>query len=182
MLKQKKYNKRYNALGFVEALLAIIVAGIASVLLMGVAIDTVKQLVKTDQQDEMTQLAISGGEIIKNIAHRNSYSDSELFPAISGNQNSCYEFDNSGTNPAFVTDISGNITAKCNYDAGGRAQCKENSNLGNDYFRVFCISSGSDVQSGLVVGKIIVGKKVCESNQECDVPDYSYYILTKTEQ
>jgi hypothetical protein len=177
----KKYI-RYKALGFVEALLAIIVAGIASILLLGVAIDTIKQLAKNDQSDEMTQLAIEGGEMVRNIADKNNTSVVTLFPPISGNQNGCFELNADKTNPSFVSDGSGNLIQKCNYDSGGRDSCRASSELGVQYFRVFCITNQSDSASGLVVGKMVVGKAKCDDQKTCDVVDYIYYVLTKTVQ
>lgn len=180
MFKQVHFRKTYKALGFMEALISIIVAGIASILLMGIAIDTVKQLIKTDQSDEMTQYAIEGGEILKNIAQKNDESPTALFPSISGNQNSCFELNESLSTPSFVSNGDGSFTSKCNYDGGQRAQCAQGSQLGGQYFRVFCISNSSDVTSGLVVGKLIVGKATCDLESTCDIADYEYYVLTKT--
>lgn len=182
MLLQPKQIKKYKGLGFVEALLSIVVAGVASVVLLKVAADTVKQLVITDQTDEMTQLAIEGSEMIRNIALKNNESIETLFPPISGNQGSCFELSPSSDNPEFITDLSGNIISKCNYDAGGRDSCKENSSLGEQYFRVFCISPISDTTTGLVVGKVLVGKVKCTESNNCDVADYEYFTLTKTKQ
>lgn len=182
MLKQRKYSRKYKGLGFVEALLAIVIAGVASLLLLGVAIDTIKQLGKTEQADEMTQLAIEGGEMVRNIADKNNESIEEIFPNISGNQNSCFELNADKSNPTFVTDGSGTVTAKCNYDSGGRDNCRSSSVLGEQYFRVFCITNQSDISTGLVVGKIIVGKAKCDDPRTCDVADYPYYVLTKTVQ
>lgn len=177
------FKKEYRALGFVEALIAIIIAGITSVLLMGVAVDTIAQVTKSDQQDEMTQLAVEGGEMVKNIAEKNSISEELLFPNISGNQGSCFELNLETDDPSFVSGLQGEYNPKCSYDSGNRENCVNNSNLSNQgYFRVMCITNESDINSGLVVAKIVVGKTKCNDSQSCDIPDYEYYVLTKTVQ
>lgn len=180
MYKQKIY-KKYEALGFVEALMAILVAGITSIVLMSVAVDTIKQVVKNELSDNMTQVAIEGASMVKTIGELNNISEDVLFPIINGNVNNCYALEGTVSSPSFRTD-GGAIIPICNYDSGDRNSCKGAATSYEDLFRVFCITAESDGISGLVVGKVIVGKSNCATSADCDISDYSYYVLTKTTQ
>lgn len=180
MYKHKIY-KKYEALGFVEALMAILVAGITSIVLMGVAVDTIKQVVKNELSDNMTQQAIEGASMVKTIGELNNTSEDTLFPMINGNVNNCYALEGTIQNPSFKVEGE-TIVPACNYDSGDRNSCKTSNTSYEDIFRVFCITSESDATSGLVVGKVVVGKKECKSSAECEVSDYSYFVLTKTAQ
>lgn len=57
--------KTYEAMGFVEALIAIMIAGMASVVLMGIAADTLKEAVQNERIDKMTEYAVEGGNMAK---------------------------------------------------------------------------------------------------------------------
>lgn len=178
---RRKIYKKYEALGFVEALMAILVAGITSIVLMSVAIDTIKQVVKNELSDNMTQVAIEGASMVKTIGELNSTSEEVLFPRIDGNVSNCYALEGTVSNPAFNAEGE-TIIPVCNYDSGDRNSCKDATTSYEDLFRVFCITAESDGTSGLVVGKVIVGKNNCSASADCDISDYSYYVLTKTAQ
>lgn len=178
---QRKQIKTYEALGFVEALIAIIVAGVACVALMRISADTIASVTKSEISDEMTQIGIEYGTRVKAIANKNNNETDKYFPSISEGVNSCYGLNTETNEPAFETDVNGNFVPICNYDGGGREQCKNSTVTGNtDLFGVFCISSQSDSSSGLIVGKVVVGNKKCTSNESCDISDYEYFVLTKT--
>ncbi len=183
-LKMNRMNlkKRYGGVGFVEALLAIAVAGIASVILMTIAANTVAQVVRNEVADKMTESAIQGAAIVKKIADNHNNSEETLFPSIEGNVNRCFLITGDTGEPSF--EKSGEVfTNACSYDSGEREQCKEATLPSDeDMFRVFCITSESDSERGLVVGKVIVGLKDCNSviaNSKCELRDYEYYTAVK---
>jgi hypothetical protein len=183
-LNQKRL-KKYDAVGFVEALIAIAVAGIASVVLMTVAADTVAQVLRNETSDKMTELAIEGASMIKKIGDNHNNGDEPLFPEIDGNVNNCYAFIGDVDEPHFQQsgDVFENV---CDYDSGEREQCK-GSVVGEDdeMFRVFCITPESDSARNLVVGKIVVGLRDCDeviSNSRCELEDYEYYSAVKVNQ
>lgn len=179
-MSQKRIYKKYEALGFVEALMAILIAGITSILLMGIAVDTIKMVVKNEIADSMTQVAIEAGARVKSIAEKNNNSTEKLFPDIASHINSCFQSVGSANDPQFQSE-NGDFVTVCNYDSGGRDNCKSSvSANASDLFEVFCITPESNSTSGLVVGKIVVGKTKCISSEDCDVADYEYYVLTKT--
>lgn len=181
--KRQKQIKQYDALGFVEALIAILVAGIASIFLMGIASETIKQLSKNEIEDEMTQAAIEIGAQVKAIAYRNTNETEISFPKISESVNACFSITGTSDQPEFAKDDLGNFTVSCNYDSGERESCKNAALQSNDdLFGVFCITSASESSTGLIVGKAIVGRRVCTNSADCVPSDYSYYVLTKTTQ
>jgi hypothetical protein len=174
--------KKYEAVGFVEALLAIAVAGIASVVLMTVAANTVAQVIRNETSNKMTEVAIEGASMTKKIAESHNNGDENTFPPIDGNINNCFAFEGGTALPEFEKqgDVFENV---CNYDSGGRDQCKASVYPGDDeLFRVFCITSESDSARGLVVGKIVVGLRQCDeviANSKCELSDYEYYTAVK---
>lgn len=179
--KRQKQIKSYEGLGFVEALISIMVAGIACVVLMRIAVDTIAQITKNEVGDEMTQAAIEMGSQVKAIAYRNNNETPVAFPPISSNVNSCFAITGTSDQPEFATDDNGNFISVCSYDSGGRDSCKSLGLASNeDLFGVFCITNASQSATGLVVGKAIIGMRSCDSETNCPTPDYTYYVLTKT--
>lgn len=178
-------SKKYEAVGFVEALIAIAVAGIASVVLMTVAANTVAQVLRNETSNKMTEVGIEGASLVKKIADNHNNGDSDLFPAIEGNVNNCFAFEGSTGQPEFQKsgDIFDNV---CNYDSGEREECKASVYDGDDeLFRVFCMTPESDSARGLVVGKVVVGLRQCDevvANTMCEIQDYEYYTAVKVDQ
>lgn len=171
---------KYKAAGFVEALLSIAVAGIASIALMGIAADTQTQVLKNEVSDSMTQEAIKNAEMVRKIADLHNNSDDVLFPDIGDNRNSCFTVEGSLSDPVFHSNGEV-IVATCNYDAGGREACKGNDKDA-ELFSVYCITSDSDVDAGLAVGKVVTGLTRCNDDDNkgvCILSDYEYYIVLR---
>jgi|GEM_PF-1225814 len=78
-MKKENY---YESLGFVEALIAIIVVGASSIVLMQIAVNTMQSMIQNDTIDKMTQYAVETSEIVQDIANRDKESDENLFPDI----------------------------------------------------------------------------------------------------
>ena len=178
----KTVNTKYKGIGFVETIIAIAVAGTACIVLMGLAVNTMLVVAENERTDEMTQVAIEGASAVSAIALQNTLSTETVFPNISSNVGNCFELSSDANTPSFVKDNEV-FKVVCNYDNGGRNNCKTSLASGyTDLFRVFCITSASDISSGIVVGKIVVGKTACANSQSCDISDYQYYSLNKTVQ
>ena len=60
----------YKAMGFVEALIAIMIAGIASVVLMQIAANALKEAVQNERIDKMTEYAVEGANMVQGIVER----------------------------------------------------------------------------------------------------------------
>jgi hypothetical protein len=177
----KIVHTKYKAIGFVETLIAIMVAGVACIALMGLAANTISIVATNEREDQMTQIAIEGASAVSAIALQNNTSELPVFPKISNNVGNCFQLSTNSSSPSFETNESGGFKIACNYDNGGRDDCKGSLASGStDIFEVFCITSASDITSGIVVGKVVVGKTVCVSSGACDISDYQYYSLNKT--
>ena len=177
--------KKYRGVGFVEALIAIAVAGIASIVLMSIAINTTNQVLRNDIESDLTEKAIEASAMVKKIANsHNATTEDPLFPPITGNEGSCFAIDGSTNDPSFPTSAGG-FDVACRYDSGDRESCQLATSEDPEIFRVFCILPDSVVSSGLVVGKVVTGLTECDEGDEggkCDVNDYEYYLGVKVEQ
>lgn len=174
--------KRIKAAGFVEALLSIVVAGLASIVLMGIAADTQMQVLRNEVSDNMTQESVKAAEMVRKIVDLHNNSDDPLFPDISEGRNSCYKVEGSLESPVFAQK-DGVFAAACSYEAGGRDSCKGDEHE-SEYFTVYCITTDSDVDAGLAVGKIVTGLNRCnevDTKGVCTLSDYEYYIVLKVE-
>jgi len=182
-LKTGRYRK-YKALGFVEALIAIAVAGIASIVLMSIAINTISQVVRNEIENNLTEKAVEGASMAKKIAANNNESETGLFPQIDGNEGNCYAFTGDNNNPEFQMSGS-DFQIACRYDAGEREQCLSYKTQDQSIFRVMCILPDSVPSSGLVVGKIVTGLADCDGTSDkgkCKINDYEYFLGVKVEQ
>lgn len=72
----------YKAMGFVEALIAIMIAGIASIVLMNIAASALKEAVQNERIDKMTEYAVEGGNMVRSAL--------ENSPPAFTTQENCY--------------------------------------------------------------------------------------------
>lgn len=70
--------KSYEAMGFVEALIAIMIAGIASIVLMNIAASALKEAVQNERIDRMTEYAVEGGNIVRSAVQNSPPAFTEL--------------------------------------------------------------------------------------------------------
>jgi hypothetical protein len=172
---------KYNSVGFVEALIAIAVAGIASVVLMGIAADTYAQVLYNEMSDQMTEISIEGSEMVKKIADEHNTSEEEpYFPSIGGNY--CYAIEGNYENPSFPKQGE-NFISTCSYSAQNRSSCFDAvSSRSNEYFTIFCMTTDSEYENDLVVGKVVTGLVDCDGEDrsgKCINGDYEYYMAVK---
>ncbi len=171
--------KRYKALGFIESLIAIAVAGIASVVLLSISTNTLKQITNNEISDTLTEKAIQGAGFVRNISDRNIGLEEEIFPPIYGNFNRCFAFYN--TEPSYFFKEGDEYVQTCNYDNDPNNEC-ERFLISDDIFRVFCITDQSDPSTGLLVGKVVTGIAGCQESTQgkCSLADYQYYTIFRT--
>ncbi len=50
-MKKKKVNKKYEGMGFAEALIALMIAGMVGIVLMRISSSTLRELAQLDMQD-----------------------------------------------------------------------------------------------------------------------------------
>ena len=185
--------KMYKGLGFIEALLAILVTGMASVALMDIAARTMTDTIRNEITDTMTQYAIEGTEMVQIIADNARLTGIDLFPADVLYANSCFLMNDNIDAPSFFEDEEGLfLSYDYPYSYLDREEFKEISKLESDekYFRIFCRTSDNDINGKLVIGKIVVGlvsRDVSEVDGElvygsggvANITDYEHYTIVK---
>ncbi len=173
---KKIINEKYEGMGFVEALISIMVVGISSVVLMQIASQTLQEMMQNEVIDTMTQYAVEGSVMVQDIASQEKLSDEELFPDTEG----CYAMDVSDQNEyAFrKTATEEYITYSLSKD---RNTYKTETAItsDDDYFRLICIQSyvgdGKFAIAKVVVGQSKVGDgTITKKNM---VKDYSYFTV-----
>lgn len=185
-MKKENY---YESLGFVEALIAIIVVGASSIVLMQIAVNTMQSMIQNDTIDKMTQYAVETSEIVQDIANRDKESDENLFPDIDevfvGRE--CFVL--TGTESEEGLDYSNYEFLKDNeagfvaYQYGSTSEYKTTGSIQSDeeLYRLVCLQYPETDQSKYVTAKIIIGQRnsdgtVTKGNQ---VKDYTYYSVIR---
>lgn len=182
----KRYNEiKYEALGFVEAMMAIMIVGIASVVLMQIAANTLQNVMQNEAMDNATQYAVEGAEIVQEIAKRDVLTDDVVFPRVTD----CFAFD--------ITEVEegsmGVYTFMTNEDTGefvtfekeNRDSYKDTAVLDaqeDEFFRLICLEYSSQQTEGLfVMAEIVVGQR--RSSGEISrgnlIKDYEYRSVIK---
>jgi hypothetical protein len=158
-------NKRYEAMGFVEALIAIIVVGIASMVIMNISARTMQEVIQNEAIDTMTQLAVEGGEITQQIANVALKAENpDLFPS-------------NGTEYCYIVDFYELDLQRDTYKNTAKI-LEAGEQRYEDYFRVVCFKNNGD---DYVVAKVVVGLVVGDGNITKGnlVSDYTYYTVIK---
>lgn len=166
--------KQYESLGFVEALIAMMVCGVVSVVLMEISASTLRDLRQLDVQDAIARHAVSTAVHLQEIAIRDKERDTPILGQL---QNfSCYRFNTTVGNivigsPIPISSIH-NVTVRKSYSTSSLVEAD------SEYFRIFCVKSDpTDTQKILV--EVIVGsnKMAGEATSDHDVKDYSYFAV-----
>ncbi len=164
-------NKKYDSLGFVEALIALMVSSIVGVILMQISASTLRELHQLDIQDAVARYAVSTAVNLQKIATQDmtKANDEKTLSQLAINY--CYGFD--------VTD--GSIEVGSLYQVDKDRSAYSNKSLVDadlEYFRIFCVRSNPGDAKKIIV-EIIVGsnKMDGEVTSDKDVKDYSYYAV-----
>lgn len=191
-------NKIYNAMGFVEALIAIIITGVASVVLMQMAGSTLKEAVQNDKIDRMTMYAVEGANITSEIFTKNQkVLLGELGVIPSGSEN-CYipvSSDN-GNTWDFLKDMtdkyrkldSANFISSWILNRGyikgqignlNAALIKDENDNPTQYFRIACLSKLEN--QGFVRVQIFVAHMPSSGTitNNTEIKDYRYFTTVK---
>lgn len=168
----KHIQKKYEALGFVEALIAIMVVGVSSVVLMQIAVNTMQGVIQNEKIDTMTQIALEGAETVKEIAKQEKLAGENLFPDIAG----CYVPLSESGAFTFKKGIDGNFLY-LEADAE-REEYISNAAINEEFFRIYCFEAYSPVDryaSGhIIVGELNSDGTITKGN---NVKDYSYFTV-----
>lgn len=168
-------NKKYEAMGFVEALISIMVVGASSVVLMQIASQTLQEMMQNEVIDTMTQYAVEGSVIVQDLATQEKISGEDLFPNAEG----CYVMDAQEGVYSFRKNAAEEYIS---YDLSqDRETYKSETAISSDdnYFRLICINSyvgdGKFAIIKVVVGQSKVGDgTITKKNM---VKDYSYFTV-----
>ncbi|MBU1120099.1 hypothetical protein KKA50_02810 [Patescibacteria group bacterium] len=180
-----KIKSKYEGMGFVEALIAIMVVGASSVVLMQIAARTLQEMIQNETIDTMTQYAVEGATMVQNVAMQEKLSGEDVFPDQIGSNNNCYVIDKDGDNQyTFRKTEQGYVT----YNLEDRESYRANALVPEDdegqFFRIFCIEDYSLTEKYVVV-EVIVGQTTVnpvEVNGEnitkgYSVKDYTYFTV-----
>ncbi|HCC67894.1 TPA: hypothetical protein DEP90_01610 [Patescibacteria group bacterium] len=172
--------KKLKALGFIEILISLVVAGIVSAVFLTIASKTMKSLIQTERIEYMARIAMDGVNIAQEIANQEKaqlIGDEELFPKQTGfcfvpfREDSVYSF-KQGEEEGMIT-ISDELPNK-------RELFIENaSDMYSDYFLVMCIEDTDVDGTSWANVKFIVGdiKVAGEQTTDTDVRDFTYYAI-----
>jgi len=168
-------------MGFVEALIAIMITGIASVVLMGISANTLKSMVNTEIQDRMAQIGRSGAVIAQGVADLESEKDQEdRFFFEDGIEGFCFKFNyEEGEGYSFN---SNNKLAPDTRTAYLTSLVEEEGDEQPYYFRVMCVEDilvGTTTSRPRALIKIITGytKTTGSYTSTRDIKDYEYLAV-----
>jgi len=181
------FDSKYEGMGFVEALIAIMVVGVSSVVLMQIATRTLQDMIQNETIDTMTQYAVEGATMVQNVAMQEKLTGVNVFPNPAGNTNNCYAIDKaSGDQYEVRKNEQGEFLP---YSLEDRAVYKDaaviNEGAEDVFFRIYCIES-YDLTSSYAIVKVVVGQtnvnQVTSSNGEnitkgYSVKDYTYFTV-----
>lgn len=178
-------DSKYEGMGFVEALIAIMVVGASSVVLMQIATRTLQDMIQNETIDTMTQYAVEGATMVQNVAMREKLTGEDVFPNPLGNTNNCYVIDKDTDDQYLIRrNEQGNIT----YDLSDRNTYKTEALVQEDaenlYFRVFCIENYA-ITDGYAIVKVVVGQTTVNQaivdgesiTKGYSVKDYTYFTV-----
>jgi hypothetical protein len=185
-MKRHKKNKKYEALGFVESMISIMVLGISSVVLMQIAVNVMQDILQNEAIDDLTQYAIEGAEIIQDIANRNGEAGGGLFPLREEYEEApekCFMLELEEEDLGLAKNDDGSWIK---YKKIDRDQYKNNATLTDEdeLFRIFCFDRGMGGSAGepaFVTTEVIVGQRRADGQitKGNVTKDYIYRTIVK---
>ncbi len=183
--------KKYEGLGFVELIIAIGVAGIAVIVLMSMATNSMKESVRLERQDALTRLAQDGALVVrKHVEDVNS--PTYEGPPFIGDVNHCYAInrtedsaEDSGVDFSHFIEL-GSITLE---DVDEKLKENEEfhvdiiydwisteSFISDVYYFAYCVSAVEETSTDLktYVGSVIAGYVYCSN---CNISPYEHPII-----
>ena len=183
------YKKKYEGLGFVELIIAIGVAGIAVIVLMSMATNSMKESVRLERQDALTRLAQDGALVVrKHVEDANSptYEGSGFDGAV----NHCFAInrseDSSGESEVdfgisvlvgdnfTVKDVDKKLKTETDFHVDIIYDWRED--VSDVYYFAYCVSAVEETSTDLktYVGSVIAGYVYCSN---CNISPYEHPII-----
>lgn len=183
-MRKNLLKNRYKGMGFVEALIAIMVTGVASVVLMGIAASTLRSLLNTEIQDKMSQLGRSGAVIAQGVADRETGELDEVdrFFFQTSIENNCFGYEVNAGEYSFNSAIKLPVETRSTYLT---SLVEEEDVEDRDkwyYFRVMCVEEiieGIGITRPRALIKVITGYTKTEGSytSTMDIKDYEYLAV-----
>jgi len=156
----------YLGFGFVEALLLIVIAGIACIVFLKIAAGSLVEWHKTERYDEVTRLTEETSEKVKIVLEQQrmlSEGDADVFPVDAVALNDCLAVAGTGdvfVAPSFKKNGSGSfIYTSCGQDI---ESCVSYADFAfGKTFSLFCVKK-IDVDTGYVYGEVFAGFTQCD--------------------
>lgn len=177
----KLVDTKYTAQGFVEALIAIAVAGIATVVLMQVAVRTIRQTVDNEIEDEKTILATNLEVKLDYLLAANNaddLGDDSAVDSMKASPNTCFELD------IDMADVVSSVAMhKCAYSlTNGERRLLSRSTcefeVSEEIFALACVTSRTT--QNLLYIDIVTGLGGCEAEDCSDSIQSIVYPLRNT--
>lgn len=178
-MKKVELNTKYEALGFVEALIAIMVSGIVATVLINISVVAMRELVRLDIEDAQAHQARSAAVIVQNIANRERLKEgSEYFSPTQLQKDSCYILRKLEGGYEIDNTQSYQIGERDTYRFDAVIDDGVNDNE-EDYFRIICIASNQPSGTKKMLIKVVVGFNKVEGmfGTTSDIRDYQYFAI-----
>ena len=196
--------KNLKALGFVEVVIAIAVAGIVSAVFMTIAGKAMKSLIQTERIESMARIATDGANIAQEIANQEKadFNVGDFFPSESIDVGYCFvpyqDVEGDNIYYYFLADgETGEFESIRRYEeetidipglSGTNAVVREDvrdwfvynaAGLYTDYFLVMCIDGIDEVGTSWANVSFIVGDVNVDGvvTNDTDLKDFTYYAV-----
>ncbi len=149
---KKKRIKKYEGLGLLEMIIAMGVAGIALVVFMTIAANSMKEAIRYERHDALNRVAVTTALVVrKHVEDAKDPHNPLTFPVLS--QNRCYRIDfdagrvmSAGFVGRNALSDDGSFSREIVYD--------ESRGITDTVYVGYCIR---DIDAGVYVGNIVVG-------------------------
>lgn len=185
-----KSGKNFEALGFIEVLIAIVVVGIVSAVFLTIAGSAMKELVQTERMEYMTRLARDAVNVAQEVANREKANivttpETDYFPNDDG---LCYipMREGSGEDVEYKFLKEGNSFKGFQYPSNPRDEIvetvvdftEEGFLAGEQYFVAVCIES-IDETTGWASVVVWVGDTDLAGvrTSDSDLKDFKFYAV-----
>lgn len=172
--------KKYEGLGFVEALIAIMVSGIVATILINIAVSSMKELIRLDVEDAQAHHARSAAVLMQNIANRERLREDGNTIVDNLSVNRCYRLNFNKETAQYDIDVSESYSQydRDSYKVSAIITDGVNDNEG-DYFRIVCMEKIKPGDTNKLLIKVIIGfnRVAGMFSNSSDIADYKYFAI-----
>jgi hypothetical protein len=186
-MKKNKENTYYDAMGFAEALMAIMLVGVSSMVLLQIAINTLNNAMQNEVVDHMTQYAMEGAEMTQDLYNKHKIEqltreDPEIhFPTVvPENDDNCFVIDKIEGEVSFRREDPDNPESFVRYSRdedrndyrheavlsldefgfeGEGGALVWTTSISDQFFRVVCLEGDMSQDDPFMIARVIVGQR-----------------------